>query len=311
MEHARCVLRRVVARPRRYFIATAAQRETRIPEAALATATQLREQALADDTGWKIVESLTTEVGPRLAGSEADARAVAWAKAKFKAARFRQGVDRKPVTFPKWERRSEQRRGARRARAAADADRARRQPRRHGRRRGRALRRPRRAEKPRPPDRWPARSPSSTTRWNARATAAATAPAARVRSSGPSAAIRAGAVGLPDAFGRHRLASQSAHRHHALRRRPDADSVGRAGDSRCRPARAAGRARRRSRVRVALDCGWNGEATSHNVIGEITRSRASPTKSCVIGGHLDSWDLGTGAIDDGAGVGHHHGGRAS
>ncbi|MEQ4573650.1 MAG: peptidase M28 family protein, partial [Gammaproteobacteria bacterium] len=44
---------------------------TRIPDKALATAAQLREQALADDTGWKVVESLTTEVGPRLAGSEA------------------------------------------------------------------------------------------------------------------------------------------------------------------------------------------------------------------------------------------------
>ena len=38
------------------------------------------------------------------------------------------------------------------------------------------------------------------------------------------------------------------------------------------------------------------------MIGEIARRAASPTKSCVIGGHLDSWDLGTGAIDDGAGV---------
>ena len=49
----------------------------RIPEQALARAAELREQALADDTGWKVVESLTTEVGPRLAGSEADARALA------------------------------------------------------------------------------------------------------------------------------------------------------------------------------------------------------------------------------------------
>ena len=84
----------------------AAERETRIPDRALATAASLREQALADNTGWKVVESLTTEVGPRLAGSEADARAVAWAQAKFKAL----GYDKvwiEPVTFPKWERRSE------------------------------------------------------------------------------------------------------------------------------------------------------------------------------------------------------------
>jgi len=37
---------------------------------------------------WDIVEGLTTEVGPRLAGSEAEARARAWAEAKLKALGF-------------------------------------------------------------------------------------------------------------------------------------------------------------------------------------------------------------------------------
>jgi hypothetical protein len=37
------------------------------------------------------------------------------------------------------------------------------------------------------------------------------------------------------------------------------------------------------------------------VIGEITGSE-KPHEVIVIGGHLDSWDLGTGAVDDGAGV---------
>src|SRR5690606_39917136 len=55
-------------------------------------------------------------------------------------------------------------------------------------------------------------------------------------------------------------------------------------------------------VRMALDCGWDGEATSYNVIGEITGS-SRPQEVVLIGGHLDSWDLGTGAVDDGAGVG--------
>ena len=66
----------------------------------------MRERALADDTAWDVVESLTTEVGPRLAGSAADARAVQWAEAKFKQL----GYDKvwlEPVSFPKWERRSE------------------------------------------------------------------------------------------------------------------------------------------------------------------------------------------------------------
>lgn len=40
---------------------------------------------------------------------------------------------------------------------------------------------------------------------------------------------------------------------------------------------------------------------SYNVIGEITGS-TYPNKVMVVGGHLDSWDLGDGAHDDGAGV---------
>jgi len=40
---------------------------------------------------------------------------------------------------------------------------------------------------------------------------------------------------------------------------------------------------------------------SANVIAEI-RGSGKPEEVVVIGGHLDSWDLGTGAIDDGSGV---------
>ncbi|MFM9905310.1 MAG: M28 family peptidase [Pyrinomonadaceae bacterium] len=43
------------------------------------------------------------------------------------------------------------------------------------------------------------------------------------------------------------------------------------------------------------------DATSYNVIGEI-RGSEKPDEIVVVGGHLDSWDLGTGALDDGAGV---------
>jgi carboxypeptidase Q len=44
------------------------------------------------------------------------------------------------------------------------------------------------------------------------------------------------------------------------------------------------------------------EAESANVIGEI-RGRERPEEIVLLGAHLDSWDLGTGGIDDGAGVG--------
>ena len=43
------------------------------------------------------------------------------------------------------------------------------------------------------------------------------------------------------------------------------------------------------------------DAESANVIGDIKGSE-HPEQIIVISGHLDSWDLGTGAIDDGAGV---------
>jgi hypothetical protein len=43
------------------------------------------------------------------------------------------------------------------------------------------------------------------------------------------------------------------------------------------------------------------DAPSFNVIGEITGTRF-PNRFITVGGHLDSWDLGDGAHDDGAGV---------
>jgi len=44
-----------------------------------------------------------------------------------------------------------------------------------------------------------------------------------------------------------------------------------------------------------------GTNTSYNVIAEVTGS-SKPNEIVLIGAHLDSWDEGTGAIDDGAGV---------
>ena len=43
------------------------------------------------------------------------------------------------------------------------------------------------------------------------------------------------------------------------------------------------------------------DVESYNVIGEITGSEF-PNEYMIVGGHLDSWDLGDGAHDDGAGV---------
>jgi hypothetical protein len=43
------------------------------------------------------------------------------------------------------------------------------------------------------------------------------------------------------------------------------------------------------------------DVLSHNVIGEI-RGSEFPNEIIVVGGHLDSWDLGDGSHDDGAGI---------
>lgn len=43
------------------------------------------------------------------------------------------------------------------------------------------------------------------------------------------------------------------------------------------------------------------EVQSYNVIGDLKGSE-HPEQIVIVSGHLDSWDLGTGAIDDGAGV---------
>ena len=51
----------------------------------------------------------------------------------------------------------------------------------------------------------------------------------------------------------------------------------------------------------AQHCKQLKDVKSYNVIGEIT-GNTYPNKVMVVGGHLDSWDLGDGAHDDGAGV---------
>lgn len=275
-----------------------ADRQTTIPQPALQAAAQLREQALADDTAWQVTESLTTEVGPRMGGSEADARAVAWAKAKFEALGYDK-VWTQPVTFPKWERRGERAEvlgphaqpltltalgGSPGGTAEgdvvrfADLDALNAAP--DGSLAGKIAFVDYRMKK--------ARDGSDYGNGG------------KIRSRGPSAAIRKGAVGFL-----MRSAGTDSHRvpHTGMTRfedgltpvpsaalsTPDADQLARLV--------ALGS----TRVKVALDCGFDGEYTSHNVIGEITGKRADEV--VVIGGHLDSWDLGTGAIDDAAGIG--------
>ncbi len=272
--------------------------QTTIPTDALKAAAQLREQALADDTAWDVTESLTTEVGPRVGGSEADARAVEWAKAKFKALGYDK-VWTQPVTFPKWIRRGEHGEvlGAHAQPLTLTAL--------GGSPGGTVEGEVVRFESLEALQKAPAGSLAGKIafidyRMERARDGHGYGMGGRVRSQGPSAAIRAGAVGYL-----MRSAGTDSHRnpHTGMTRfedgltpipsaaltLPDADQLARLA--------ALGPVR----VRLALDCGFDGEYTSQNVIGEITGERADEV--VVIGGHLDSWDLGTGAIDDAAGIG--------
>ena len=272
---------------------------TRIPDASMAVAARLRDTALASNLAWDITEALTTEIGPRLAGSEADARAVEWARAKFAELGFDR-VWTEPVTFPKWVRRSERAEvvganaqpltltalggspgGTVEADVVRFADLA--------------------ALEAAAPGSLAGKIAFVDYRMERSRDGSGYGPGSRVRSRGPSAAIRAGAAGFI-----MRSAGTDSHRmpHTGITRFdeglepvpsaalsvPDADQLTRLLQ------------RGPVRVRLALDCGWEGEYTSQNVIGEITGA-SRPDEVVLIGAHLDSWDLGTGAVDDAAGVG--------
>ena len=270
-----------------------------LPQASLDTAAQLRERALGDATAYALIESLTTEIGPRLPGSEADARAVEWAKARFAALGYDK-VWTEPVTFPKWERRSERaavvgahaqplvitalggspagdvtaglvRFDSLTALEAADPATL----------RGKLVF---------------VDVPMARTRDGSGYGAAGP-----VRSRGPSIAARKGAAGyLMRSIGTspHRVANTGITRFDAdvtpipaaALSLPDADQL-----TRLLRLGAVD-------VHLALDVGWNGEYTSQNVIAEVT-GRERPEEIVLIAGHLDSWDLGTGAVDDASGVG--------
>src|SRR5438045_804241 len=60
-------------------------------------------------------------------------------------------------------------------------------------------------------------------------------------------------------------------------------------------------ARGKVRLHLTLTTRQGPEAQGYNVVGDLKGSER-PEQIVVVSGHLDSWDLGTGAIDDGAGV---------
>lgn len=271
--------------------------------AVLAEARALREQALADDTALDLVRSLTTEVGPRPAGSRADARAVAWAIARLKSLGFA-NVRAEPVTVPRWVR------GEARAEivapwpqplvvaslggsigtAAAGLE-------------AEIVPVTNLAELARQsPERIAGRIVFFTGRMERTRDGAGYGRAVATRSHGAFEAAKLGAVAM--------LMRSSGT---AATRTPHTGAMSVANGPPPIPALAlsnpdADLLERQLasglpvRVRLSSTAAWDGEAQSANVIGEIT-GRELRDEIVLLGAHLDSWDLGTGAHDDAAGVG--------
>ena len=121
----------------------------------------------------------------------------------------------------------------------------------------------------------------------------------RIRATGPAAAASKGAVAFimrSAGSDEHRMPHTGTTRYVEGRvplpgfalSAPDADQVSR--------LIAMGQT-----VRIRLSStAHTYETVSQNVIGDIV-GRSRPDEIIVLGSHMDSWDLGTGAIDDGAG----------
>ena len=274
-----------------------------VPREPRACGEVLRERAMAGSHALSIVTSLTTEVGPRLAGSEAEARARAWALNTLTQRGFA-NVRNERFEMEAWQRHGEggeilspypqtlavtalggsvpTEQGGLRAEVALFETLEDLQSAPAGSLSGRiayvghAMQR--------------TQDGSSYGYFN------------KARTAGPSIAASKGAVGyLIRSVGTdsHRFPHTGSLRYEedipkipalALSN-PDADQIERIA--------AKGEV---LEVRVWVDSSIVPAAESGNVVAEVV-GWESPEEIVVIGAHLDSWDLGTGAIDDGAGVG--------
>ena len=274
----------------------------RLSDETLAIAAQLRERALAGSGAYDMVESLTTEVGPRMAGTEADARAVAWAVRTFGGMGF-DAVRTEPVRFPVW------RRGQEKADVVSPFP----QPL-HLVALGRSVgtgEHPIEAQvvefatlkdlENAPEGSLLGKIAYVSNRMTRARDGSGYGPAVGARGKGASAASRHGAA----AFLLRSVGTDSDRLAHtgvmsyeegvrpipaAALSNPDADLL----SNMLRRGKPV-------TVRLSIDAGMGEEYESANVIAEV-RGREKPEEIVLIGGHLDSWDVGTGAIDDAAGV---------
>jgi len=265
------------------------------------TVAGLQAVALQDDLAWDLLASLTTDVGPRMAGSPGDAAAVAWAQERM----HELGFDRvwlEPVEFPLWQRRSEAAAIVSPRRQALAATALGGSPATGGILRGDVVHFPdlaalEAAER----GQVAGKIAFVSARMERSRSGSDYDNVVKQRSRGPFVAGAKGAVamiirsvGTDD----NRLAhtgnisggEEGQPVPAAAISNPDADLL---------VAMLAEGAP--VTLELELDCGYDGAAVSYNVIGEFD-GREPDAGFVAIGGHLDSWDLGTGAIDDGTGI---------
>src|SRR5579872_479191 len=122
----------------------------------------------------------------------------------------------------------------------------------------------------------------------------------RFRSAGPSRAARLGAVGmLIRAVGPAGLRTPHTGALQYSNDAPKIPAAAIASEDADRIQRMADRGDKVV-VKLAMQAHFEPDAESANVVGEI-RGRELPNEVVVVSGHLDSWDVGAGATDDGGG----------
>ena len=270
--------------------------------AQLDAARELRERCLVDDSGYELLRSLTSQVGPRLAGTPGDGRAVAWALERLRSLGFK-NVHAEPVTVPHWIRGTcevsllspwpQQLAAAALGGSVATPEAG---------LEAEVVPVTNLEELPSiDSTRIAGRIVFFTGRMQRAVDGSGYSRAVTVRGRGAAEAAKRGAIAVvirSVGTDRNRLAHTGSMRSEAgdiqipalAISNPDADLL--------ENQLASGQP---VRLRLRNTSQWADSARSANVIGEIP-GRERPQEVVVLGAHLDSWDLGTGAHDDGAGV---------
>jgi len=263
----------------------------------------LQQSLVAGHGAADLATELATQVGPRLAGSEGDKRAVAWATAKLQELGF-ENVRAEPVTVPHWERGEAEGTilepfrqavalaalggsvgtsedgitaeivAAENLAALAKLD----------------------------PERVRGRIVYFGERMVRARDGSGYGKTVEIRSKGALEAEKLGAVAVLI----RSVGTDSTRMPHtgAMSQSPAAATIPAAALSAVDAdlLEEMSKSGRPLRFHLRLTCRKLPDEPSANVIGEV-RGRDKPEEIVLLGAHLDSWDLGTGAQDDGTGVG--------